>query len=216
MFVLLGTFASLRWGELAALRRSDIDLETCTIRVFRQLTEQPDGSYDFGPPKSRAGKRIVPFPDTLTTELRWHLKCFVGEEPDALVFTSPAGTLMRHSNFYRRAWRPAVAKVGLADAHFHHLRHTGNTLTAEAGANLRELMERMGHSSSRAALIYLHSTSERQRAIADAVGQGAKAALRNANPPEATDKPSGTEVAHRRGKAAPRSSAGDEKADDLR
>jgi hypothetical protein len=30
-------------------------------------------------------------------------------------------------------------------------------------------MERMGHSSSRAALIYLHSTPDRQRALANAV-----------------------------------------------
>lgn len=88
--VLLGTFASLRWGELAALRRSDIDLETCTIRVFRQLTEQLGGGSDFGPPKSRAGKRVVSFPDMLTTELRWHLKCFVAEDDDALAFLSPA------------------------------------------------------------------------------------------------------------------------------
>jgi hypothetical protein len=54
--------------------------------------------------------------------------------------------------------------------HFHDLRHTGNSLTATAGANLRELMTRMGHSSTCAALIYLHSTDERQRAIADALG----------------------------------------------
>ena len=52
----------------------------------------------------------------------------------------------------------------------HDLRHTGNTLTAEAGASLRELMERMGHSSTRAAMIYLHSTAERQRALADTLG----------------------------------------------
>jgi hypothetical protein len=45
-------------------------------------------------------------------------------------------------------------------------------------ANLRELMERMGHSSTKAALVYLHSTSERQHAIANAVGKQAKAALR--------------------------------------
>jgi hypothetical protein len=38
-------------------------------------------------------------------------------------------------------------------------------------------MERMGHSSTRAALVYLHSTSDRQRSIADAVGNVAKAAL---------------------------------------
>jgi hypothetical protein len=37
-----------------------------------------------------------------------------------------------------------LTKVGLTGVHFHDLRHTGNTLTADAGANLRELMERMG------------------------------------------------------------------------
>jgi hypothetical protein len=44
-------------------------------------------------------------------------------------------------------------------------------------------MERMGHSSTRAALVYLHSTSERQRTLADAVGKAAKAALRKAKNP---------------------------------
>jgi hypothetical protein len=41
--------------------------------------------------------------------------------------------------------------------------------SSEAGANPRELMERLGHSTSRAALIYLHSTTERQHQFADAV-----------------------------------------------
>ncbi|MFY9774653.1 MAG: hypothetical protein WAK28_08795 [Trebonia sp.] len=34
----------------------------------------------------------------------------------------------------------------------------------------------MGHDSARAALIYLHTSAERQRAIADQVGKNAKAA----------------------------------------
>jgi integrase len=59
----------------------------------------------------------------------------------------------------------------------HDLRHTRNMLTAEAGATLRELMDRMGHSSIRAALVYLHATSQRQRTIADAVGTMTRAAL---------------------------------------
>jgi integrase len=37
------------------------------------------------------------------------------------------GTPLRHSNFYRRVWMPAVAKVGLSGIHFHDLRHAGNT-----------------------------------------------------------------------------------------
>jgi hypothetical protein len=63
----------------------------------------------------------------------------------------------------------------------------------------------MGHSSTRAALIYVHSTSERQRGIADAVGKAAKAALRKAKAPKTpkTDaKASGTKVARGRNKAS--------------
>jgi integrase len=202
VLVLFGTFASLRWGELAALRRSDIDTASGEITVFRQLTEQLGGGHVFGPPKSKAGRRVVPFPELLNTDVAQHLGQFVGEEDDALVFTSPAGAPMRHSNFYRRAWLPAVRQVGLTGVHFHDLRHTGNTLTADAGANLRELMERMGHSSTRAALVYQHSTSDRQRTIADAVGTAAKAALDQPKTPRGDAAPSGTKVARRRGKAS--------------
>ena len=53
---------------------------------------------------------------------------------------------------------------------FHDLRHTGNTLASPSGAGTRELMTRMGHSSSRAALIYQLMTSDRGGAIADRLG----------------------------------------------
>ncbi len=193
--VLLGTFGSLRWGELAALRRGDIDLAACTVSVDRQLTETIAGKPGFGPPKSEAGIRGVAFPDVIAADLRWHLACFVPDQADALVFTSPAGLPLRHSNFYRRVWTKAVQAAGLPDLHFHDLRHTGNTLTAEAGANLRELMERMGHASTRAALIYLHSTSERQHTLADTVGKLAWAQMRQVRKPADDDGASGTKVA---------------------
>jgi hypothetical protein len=40
-----------------------------------------------------------------------------------------------------------------------------------------ELMTRMGHDSSRTALIYLHSSEDQQRALADAVGDAVRAQL---------------------------------------
>ena len=43
--VLLAAFTSLRWGELAALRRSDIDLQARTVRVARQLNERDGGGF---------------------------------------------------------------------------------------------------------------------------------------------------------------------------
>ena len=44
-------------------------------------------------------------------------------------------------------------------------------MAAATGASLRELMERMGHSSPRAALIYQHATRDRDEAIAAAIGE---------------------------------------------
>jgi integrase len=191
--ILLATFASLRWAELAALRPEDIDLDACTVRVTRQIDYLPGGGHSFGPPKSKAGRRVVPFPDLIVPDLRKYL---AGLDPSAvLVFTSPEGAPLRHSNFYRRAWMPALKTVGLKGVHLHDLRHTGNQFSADAGANIRELMERMGHDSTRAALIYLHSSAERQRAIADQVGKNAKAAL-------GKSKRSGTQRARDRGKAS--------------
>ena len=45
-------------------------------------------------------------------------------------------------------------------------------MAAATGASLRELMERMGHTSTRAALIYQHATRERDEAIAAANLEG--------------------------------------------
>jgi hypothetical protein len=59
-------------------------------------------------------------------------------------------------------------------------------------------MERMGHDSTRAALIYLHSSAERQRALASEIGKNARAAL---GKPEGKPKRSGTRMARKRGKA---------------
>jgi integrase len=82
--------------------------------------------------------------------------------------------------------------------HIHDLRHTGNQFTANAGANPRELMARMGHDSPRAALIYMHSSDRRQRTLADAVAKAARAELAKSKKGKAA-KPSGTRVARRQG-----------------
>ena len=80
--------------------------------------------------------------------------------------------MLRRGNFGRAVkWPKTVVAAGLpAGFHFHDLRHTGNQLAANAGATTRELMHRMGHGSMRAALVYQHATTERDRQIAEALG----------------------------------------------
>jgi hypothetical protein len=60
------------------------------------------------------------------------------------------------------------------------LRHTGNTLAATAGATQRELMDRMGHDSERAAMIYLRGSNARQHQIADTLSKLTRDELRRA------------------------------------
>lgn len=62
MPVLLAAFTSLRRGELAALRRCDIDMQARIVRVVRQLAERRGVGFVFGPPKSDAGRRSVAIP----------------------------------------------------------------------------------------------------------------------------------------------------------
>jgi integrase len=175
--VLLAVFCSLRWGELAALRRRHVDLASSTVRIQESVVELTDGSLVTGQPKSLAGRRVVSIPASLLPEILSHLEDFTASGEDALVFTGPKNAQLRRSNF-SKAWRDATKAANLTGFHFHDLRHTGNTLAGAAGASLRELMERMGHSTTRAALIYQHRTSERDKLIADAMGKVAKAELR--------------------------------------
>jgi integrase len=197
VLVLLAAFTSLRWGELAALRRSDIDAQARTVRVTRQLNERDGGGLTFGPPKSEAGVRIVAIPELITPDLAAHIMTYARPGADGLIFTSPGGGPLRHTNFRRRFWVPALAAAGLPAMHFHDLRHTGNMLAADAGANLRELMERMGHSTTRAATVYLHGGTERQQAIADELSRQPAEQLGRSK-----TKPSGTQRARRRRSAS--------------
>jgi len=63
--VLLATFACLRWGEVWGLQRKDIDLQSGTVRVRQSLSEITGKGLVIGPPKSRAGRRVVSIPEAV-------------------------------------------------------------------------------------------------------------------------------------------------------
>ncbi|MEU9201406.1 tyrosine-type recombinase/integrase [Streptomyces sp. NPDC048332] len=182
VFILLAAFTGLRFGELAALQRHDIDLERRTVAVRRALAETRSDGILVKAPKSAAGVRTVAFPASLTESLAVHLDAYAEPGRTGLVFTGARGGQLRRNNF-RRLWLRALRTTGLGDVHFHDLRHTGNTLAATGGATTRELMQRMGHSSVRAALIYQHLVNGRDHAIAAHVDEQ----IRKVRPAEPDD-----------------------------
>jgi integrase len=165
LVVLLATFTSLRYGEIMGLRRADFALGDRRVKIDRAHIQPDTGPAFDGDPKANSG-RTVSLPAFLVPEVEAHLAEFVGRAPDAYVFLGPKGARPARSNFHT-IWDKARQQIGVPELHLHDLRHTGNTLAAETGATLRELMERMGHRSTRAALIYLHARDHRDRAIAD-------------------------------------------------
>ncbi|WP_068920976.1 tyrosine-type recombinase/integrase [Planobispora rosea] len=168
--VLLATFASLRWGEVSALRRTDVDLDAGTVRVRAVYIERSTGGLVLGPPKSKAGRRVVGIPKGIVSALREHIATYVRDEPGALLFPGAKGGPLRRSGFNTRTrWVDVVRELGLPGLHFHDLRHTGNMLAAESGAGLKDLMVRMGHDNVRAAMIYQHAVRGADRAITDAI-----------------------------------------------
>ena len=170
VMVLLAAFASLRWGELVALRRCDVDAVAGTVSIRRQFVELDTGQIIVSPPKSATGVRTLAIPVAILGTIRVFLAAGTGQPDDALLFTGARGGVLRRSNFRRAVrWSAAVAAIGAPGLHFHDLRHTGNALAAAGGASLRDLMDRMGHDSVRAAMIYQHATTEASRLIADSI-----------------------------------------------
>ena len=87
------------------------------------------------------------------------------------MFISSQGTRLRRSNFNRRVWQPAAQAVGVPGLRFHDLRHTAGTLATAAGASLREVVRRLGHSTTTAAIRYQHVMDTPDAAIARELNQ---------------------------------------------
>lgn len=166
--ILVAVFASLRYGEITALQRQDIDLDVGTVRVRHQYLLIAGQGLVLSPPKSRAGSRTVAIPAQVIRRLRDHLAEYVEPPDTALVFTTSTGRPISRPHFNKLlGWAEAVESVGAPGLHFHDLRHTGNMLAAGSKVSTRDLMARMGHDSMTAALIYQHASREADQSIAE-------------------------------------------------
>jgi integrase len=143
--------------------------------VAEQVVEV-NGHLIPGPPKTDAGWRTVTLPAVAAVALAGHLGEHAERGPDGLVFPALEGGYLRRSNFRRRSLVPATRAAGEEGLRFHDLRHTAATLALAAGANPRELMERLGHTSPQVALRYQHVMAGRDQAVAAALDELVQAA----------------------------------------
>ncbi|EWT04505.1 hypothetical protein N864_11365 [Intrasporangium chromatireducens Q5-1] len=159
--VLLGYWCGLRFGELTALRRSDVDVSRSRIHI-RRTAQQTVGGVVFGPPKTAAGRRSVPVAKSVMSELCDYMEAYTGADCVALVITSSAGTPLLRQNFLRRTWRPALAQAGLpAELTPHSMRHGYASLLIAGGFSVKEVSTWCGHASTSITLaVYAHVGSQ--------------------------------------------------------
>jgi integrase len=167
VMVLLASWCGLRFGELAELRRGDVNTKSGTIHVRRGVV-RADGKTLVKKPKSDAGVRDVAIPPRLLPLIRQHLRTHAEAGKDGLLFPARGGGHLAPSSLYRVFYR-ARAAAGRPDLRFHDLRHTGAVLAAQTGATLAELMGRLGHSTPGPALRYQHAAQGRDMEIAKAL-----------------------------------------------
>jgi integrase len=144
----------LRISELVGLqwRHLQLDGSHAHVKVRRAIVR---GRVE--PPKSRHGKRDVPLPFELVSDLRQHRKATEWPGEDDPVFPSLVGKPLDPGNLRRRVLAPAAEEAGVPSAGFHVLRHTCATLLFARGANAVQVQRWLGHGSPSFTLsVYVH------------------------------------------------------------
>ena len=156
----------LRWGELIALRPRHIDFLHKTISVEQTIVEvsrkhSPTGERmivkDY--PKDNEF-RTLRVSETLLRSIARRIEQ-LGLGRDDLIFASTetaGGRPMSRNTFRTKVWLPALQRSGL-DFHVrvHDLRHAHASWLLAGGADLKTVMERMGHSQIMTTQKYLHT-----------------------------------------------------------
>ena len=171
-FVLLGAYGSLRWSELVAVKRDDIDIAERTVRVDECCTEV-NGRFVWGQTKTAGSDRTIALPDVVVKALAAHLLRFP-PTAEGLVFYGETGKPIRRKTF-RPVWLQALKAVEIAEhVRVGWLRHSGASLAYDATKDILATAQRLGHTSTRMVdSVYVELYTEVSRQVADAIDERA-------------------------------------------
>ena len=168
------TYTGCRFGELAALRVRDVDLNRRRILVSRAVAQVTGVGLVEDTTKTHQ-VRSVPI---LTTALADTLKEAVeGRQPDEYLFPAPNGGPMRNSFFRGRFDRACVA-AGLTGISPKTLRHSAGSLALASGASLPTASRLLGHAKvSTTADVYSHMLPDDFDTLAAAMDKAARSTV---------------------------------------
>jgi integrase len=174
VMVVLAHATGLRQSELLGVRWTDLDLDARVLRFATQYGR--DGILR--EPKTTAGLRVLPLPQSTIDALKAHRELQDRERATAvewedwgLVIATSTGRPVNHANA-RRSWNRIVRSAGVEHRGIHHMRHAYVTMLAEQGVHERVAQQLAGHADARMTReIYTHVTAPMFEAAATAIGR---------------------------------------------
>ncbi|MEV6096027.1 site-specific integrase [Nocardia sp. NPDC051981] len=187
--VMLLAYSGLRWGEMAALRPRDVDLQRRRIHIVRSASKVNSRTV-IGTPKTWE-LRSVAIPAEVTELLAPIVKA--QRDPVGLLWSRPDGTPIRPPTtthwFTKAVGRRIAASVPLGEdgepdgpptfprVTAHQLRHTAASLMIASGAHVKTIQRQLGHKSATMTLDnYGHLFDDDLDGVADRMGVGFRAA----------------------------------------
>lgn len=155
----------LRIGEALALTWDDIDLTSGTLSVTKTLIYPLNTDPRITPPKTKSSIRNIKLDEHAVKAIKSYklnqketILLYRYKKSDRkLVFQQPDGKWMR-INVVREYMKEVCKRIGLPQLSPHALRHSHAVHLLEAGATIRYVAERLGHSSIKTTEKYLHVT----------------------------------------------------------
>jgi integrase len=201
LFPIVATAAltGARRNEILALRWTDFNPASRTLRIERALEETKEVGLSFKPPKTKRGTRTITIDDDLvamlTVERNKHLRIMAGVPESAavdlslvklpegaLIFPSPAGakfdfTGPRDPHAVTRGFVRHARKLGFNGLRFHDLRGSHETALLDAGVPVHVVAERCGHDSAVLLRNYAKRTRKADTSAAAVIGSLSKGIL---------------------------------------
>lgn len=172
----------MRQGELLGLTWKCVNLDTGTATVKQQM-QRVNGELTLVEPKTAQSRRTVALPVIVVTALTAHRerqrfeRKWAGSrwQEHGLVFTTTIGTPLDSANVTHN-FQKTLSDAKIRKQRFHDLRHCAATLMLTQGADLRTIMDVLGHSTiTLTANTYAHLTDATRRVAADMMDDVMKA-----------------------------------------
>ncbi|MFS0688759.1 site-specific integrase [Sporosarcina sp. 179-K 8C2 HS] len=161
-------FSGMRKGEALALTWNDLNFTTNEMRINKALSRGKDNQLYVKSTKTGVSRTIKMDDKTMAVLKEWkkkqkqdYLKLgFNTLQPKQLVFSNERNEFLQPTK--TRKWIVHVQKkYNIGTITTHGLRHTHCSLLFEAGATLKEVQDRLGHSDVQTTMnIYTHVTKK--------------------------------------------------------